>query len=261
MSRLFDANGERISLGNNAPLNNLEGKTFTAWVYVLTQVAEGHFMSSTSSTTNTDQHYLIGQTGSDGKIEVYADTSPIQNRRSSAGDLPINSWRFIACTLPAPGVLPRIFIGQPGGSVIEATYTLNDAGGGARPTNAGVWIGERNDGTAFVPAQARLAEVKLWPILITNLNELTSIMYGKHLRQLDGWWSLGIGSTEPDWSGNINNGTLAGGSTIADHPPIQSHFHQILWMPSAAAAITITTDMWHPRIEKQYPFKKEVVAY
>ncbi|MHA2029082.1 MAG: LamG-like jellyroll fold domain-containing protein [Candidatus Kariarchaeaceae archaeon] len=67
-----------------------------------------------------------------------------------------------------------------------------------------------------------------------SVNEGDAFLYtGRIGRSLTNWIEMGIGSPEPDWSGNGNNGTVSGAS-IADHAPASSPFgvDSVLIIPS-----------------------------
>jgi len=88
------------------------------------------------------------------------------------------------------------------------------------PTNAGDFIiGSINSGGS----DGSIAEVKLWSTAL-NAGQAKDDYYGRGPHADLGYWPLGYGSPEPDYSGAGNNGTLVSSPSIVDHPPIGTQF-------------------------------------
>ena len=98
---------------------------------------------------------------------------------------------------------------------------------GAAITDGGhnLSIGQQGDGTTqcneFV---GRLAEVAIWKGATLSAAEITALASGTspsavRSGSLTGYWPLyGVASPEPDYSGNVGNGTVTG-SSAANHCP------------------------------------------
>lgn len=78
---------------------------------------------------------------------------------------------------------------------------------------------------AVVFGGGSLAEQKVWTTALT-VNEVYMAYQGQTPQEssLVEYQPLGYGSPEPDYSGNLNNGTLVNAPAIADHPPISKQF-------------------------------------
>lgn len=57
-----------------------------------------------------------------------------------------------------------------------------------------------------------------------SIGEAFAMAYGQWVRHPNMYWELGIGSPEPDWSGEGNAGTVNGGMVLGDNPPIGPWF-------------------------------------
>lgn len=73
------------------------------------------------------------------------------------------------------------------------------------------------NGTATLPSGGLLARLMTFDFALT-LGEAKSLAYGRLVRKPHLYWECGIGSPEPDWSGNGLNGTVTGASVGAHCP-------------------------------------------
>lgn len=130
--------------------------------------------------------------------------------------------------------------------------TLSSFPTGNLPNNTdAVYIGNQPTSTSSAP-DGRIAEVALWSRVLSG-NEIAALARrvspARFSSGLEGYWPLlGQGSTEPDYSGKVRNGSVTGATQIA-HVPVQPPFGGIVAIggggaagggPSAALTGTIT---------------------
>ena len=122
---------------------------------------------------------------------------------------------------------------------INGTFTTGSHAG-THPTSSDDNSAVYNFGTAGTGPETDgdMAEQKVWSSTLTA-NEILSDYYGTTPSRstLVGYWPLGYGSTEPDYSGNNHDGTLGGSPNLSDHPPIPLQFGR-----DSAAHKTTTAD-------------------
>lgn len=115
-------------------------------------------------------------------------------------------------------------------------------------------IGRLEDLSPGQPFDGRIAEVVVWNVALTDAEVAIIARPGfpQHRYRpgnIIGYWPLGMGSPEPDWSGQGNNLTVTG-ATIADHVPIAPPFgFDLGWQGAFAAAapggLSIPVGMHH----------------
>ena len=137
-----------------------------------------------------------------------------------AANWPAGTWHHFLGTATQNGTSTDLRI-YKNGSLLAGPSTLAD---NVAPNNVALEIGRSSVGAGEFTGST-IAEVALWNRAISAA-EAAAIYYRGPLAVPSGlvfWQRLGMGSPEPDWSGNVNNGTLTG-TTVADHPPVGPAF-------------------------------------
>lgn len=171
-----------------------EGTSPDAWRCAITDSGSRNYTLDSSDTTNSP--------GGDGK-----DRLIIIQRVSGSSEL-------------------QMWFCEAGASAVKVSNVADTSWNGV---NGGAWnIGRRVDGNADRYYGGEGSEVFLCDFSLTS-EEITALGNGVRIKDLGRVLELnmpldGIESTEPDLSGNGNNGTV-NGATKANHPPIK------LWTP------------------------------
>lgn len=81
-------------------------------------------------------------------------------------------------------------------------------------------------------AYGDMAELRIWNASLTA-NEIKTDATGliPRMESLIGYWRLGVGSPEPDWSGKGYNGALNNAPAIADHAPARNPYAYNIGLP------------------------------
>lgn len=220
MSRNFDGVDDLIDCGSGAHLDDLANWTWCAWIYPETQ-GEGTIGRIMNK---APKNFRIG--GSTNLNATSSRAGTTMNLISAANSLTLNAWQFVAWTYD--GTNGRLLRGVPGGVVSEMAYDAGSAqGSGAFDTDAAGVLVLGNDITGAATFDGPIANARVFNAAL-SANELTALMYGRPVRgaSLRGWWPLIGASPEPDWSGNVANGTVTG-ALVDRNPPIPAPFSGI----------------------------------
>lgn len=211
MARDFDGVDDTITCGNATPINNLASFTYSAWIRPDT-IGEGGVGRI------IDKFEKMIYLAATNAVGSFLNRATVDSEIQSANNtITMGVWQFVAATFN--GTTLRLFHG-PAGSV-PSDLGLTDGGSGAAVSdNTRVLTIGNNSGGTGATFDGRIAYVRVHNAALTA-NELTGVMYNRPVRQdaLVGFWPLIGSSPEPDWSGNVANGTVTG-ALVADGPPV-----------------------------------------
>jgi hypothetical protein len=220
----FDSAGSsrRVNFGQAASIDDLHhgGSGFTAWAwcYFTTPTNNSHII--TKDGAGPVGWALFAQANGAIDVRVWRPTPTAFT--SSAGVLGA-AWTFVAFTFDdAASPKVKIYAGSRSATVAETTYSLTTAGAGALTSDAAVdlYVGNLARATTF-PFRGKIDRGGVVNRALT-LAELTRIQFasigqanvsGSKLIYL-----LNGTGTQPDYSGNLNNGTVTGATAIAGVP-------------------------------------------
>lgn len=220
MSLIFGgATSDVVSVAAATSINSLATKTVLLWVYVTTITTNKFFWGK-----NTGNFFSLS--GTTGNIRVGADRATTDSSYiTNTTPIAVNTWTCIAFTYDNVATPPiHIYTGTvlP---LIEATYGTATDGSGAvvsDASNAMLW-GNRSVIDAAI--QGRIAVGMFWNRVLT-LGELRAQQFNPHMTagcvdfKIFGFNDV---STQPDYSGNLNVGTVTG-ATVGPHAPLPPAF-------------------------------------
>ncbi len=236
-SLLFDATGERIDCGTGSSLDDLNPVTIAAWIRPATfGNGAGNdsriFFKNNGGTAQMALTLLVSGTFSIGIGRASAGAN-VEASTTEFACYALNHWMFMAGQLDlSTDANCKMFVGDAANLVKEPSgYVAQTKGSGAAGTTAGASarIGS-NAGGAFL--NGKIGFVGIWNRLLP-LGEIISQQFRPHvtsgckLFQLPGMNGTG---TQPDLSGNGNNGTVTG-ATVDSGPPIGQLFGQSEGLP------------------------------
>lgn len=183
-----------------------------------------------------DARQFILRTTTGGAVDVWTGGS---NRITTTATLSLNTWYLLVVTNAGGGGANDL---KAYALALDGTFTVDGESGthgGDSTLTAEIEIGVRDNtgdpmdgdlGHAFY-IQKTLSKSEIRGIFA---NPGTGIMTHKD-SGVPFWLPLGLGSPEPDYSGNANNGTL-NGATVSDMPPTGHWFrYPAIWESQAAA--------------------------
>lgn len=246
MALLFDGTTTKVDCGSNAVLDNLNVGTFLAWVYP-TNVSTSARVIVIKGLGASGRRALEIRDLADGDLRVQvARATTTLEARSQSGVVTANEWQFLGTGFDANGVDAdqELYRGTLGSSVAEiSSYAAQSVGSGATGDNSAKnqFVGNREtDNQGFV---GRIAWVGMWNRKLT-LEEIRAQQFRPHVTSGNVFF-MHVGfngtGTQPDWSGNLNNGTVTA-ATVVDHVPLPLPFAYLGgWLgPRSAALVTRT---------------------
>lgn len=164
----------------------------------------------------------------------HTGTTPLQNA-TDTGFISVGDWQFLAfvCDQGAGDSAQKTFTGDPRTEAVENTSPINQQDGSGLNSEAsfnldlgdsprGFWDSAPMDVAclAMYSEGLNLGQIRTWQFAPQNLTPNSEIFCHLGLR--------GTG-TQPDWSGNRNNGAVTG-ATQSAHVPLPIFPHRI-WTP------------------------------
>lgn len=235
---LNNAASDRVAVTSAASIEELDPFTVWGWFYVLGKTSSDRLWSK-AQTANAKE---ILMSGTSGDLQVVvgratAFTSFVTNDTPLATN---NKWYFIAVTFNsgnAAGEAVQLYVGDLTASCAERTYGASTNGTGAVRSDTGnpLYLGNSAALTRSFPGH-------IGPIGIVNreltLAECISLQWNPRVVVgTVGFWQLGWNGTssQPDWSGNGNAGTVTGATQVA-HVPLGPPFgFDLAWMGAFTA--------------------------
>ncbi len=223
MALLFGAaSTDLVEFGSLASLDNLLTFTYITWLYPTTLTVGNRIYSKDAG--GDDRAFIELHWGNSDAILASVGWSVGSDESdSSAGVLTTNAWQCVAVTYDHAGAGNRIRIykGTLSSLLSEVSYQFNaNTGSGTHDdSTANLIIGNKTAPRKVF--QGRIANACVWNRVLT-LGEMIQQQFSPHPTSGCVLFSqLGYNGTgtQPDWSGNINNGTVTG-ATVADHVPL-----------------------------------------
>lgn len=155
---------------------------------------------------------------------------------------PLNAWKFTAVTFADGDGGPRVFHGSLTAAAVEASYSSRSEGSGGvlDGSGAAMYVGNR---AAFDEAfVGRIAVVQVFDRQL-SLAEIISHQWRPRKESgcvLLAHYGFNGTSTQPDWSGRGNSGTVTGGA-VAAHVPLGSVFADSIYVVGATGVTTHAT--------------------
>lgn len=231
------ATSDRVDCGSAAGVDDLSALTVMLWVYPTALTSDRALISKYRGATEQGWQVSL-QGGGVGNIELYRERATTdQQYRTSGEPVVTNAWQFVAVASDSTDA--KIFHGNLTTLATEASYGTATGGSGAFNSDASrqLLIANRDAPTPNAAFPGRIAIVSLLNVKLT-LAEIQMWQFTPRvLPNMIGMWVLGYNgtSTQPDYSGNANNGTVTG-ATVSDHVPIVFRRHGQLYVPYAVAA-------------------------
>lgn len=253
MSRLFVGNAistEYIDTGQDSLYDSLAALTVAIWGYrTANNTNYNRLLSKGVAGTNGARTFGLVQGGTNGvdqNICYFAiDNGSIHDVGYTGGVVPsANAWFHQAGTWDGTNARNYVNGAETPGSPVSVTGSLTN-------NNLNLYIGSDPDDVIQLQADSfpgRLADAAFWNAALFA-GEVAALARGvSPLRirptALLGYWPLfGVGSPEPDYSGNGNNGSITGSVTQADHAPVQAPFgadEWQIWVPSVVTGRLIS---------------------
>ena len=209
------ATSDRVAITGDASFQDKTTFTTAMWVY---------------PTTFTDSRVLWALGTSDRKRIALSTPLSFGCRIAKAttnavsvasnNTLTLNAWNFIACTW-TDGAAPKIYIGTRTSLVEESSYASQSAGSGANSSESGGNMQWGNSLANNLALQGRIGWGGYWDRELT-LGELKQQQFSPHKTSGNQvFMHLGFSglTTQTDWSGARNNGTITG-ATLSRHVPL-----------------------------------------
>jgi hypothetical protein len=252
MALTFGAvNSDAVNIGTGASISNLNPLSYIEWVYptsVATSAGLLFMQKGRAASGGTRRAFSFAAAGNFLRLTVDRATTDTDYIASSLA-LTDNTWHCIAATFnsaASAGEVVNLYCGTLTAEMAETTYSTATDGSGAVGDDSGLAMKLGNDGAAASTSafKGRIAIAAIFNRVLT-LGELQSWQF--HPRVMSGcvgFWQLGYNgtSTQPDWSGNGNNGTVTG-ATLSDHVPLRGFRRRRsgLYVPYVAAAGGVVT--------------------
>ncbi len=216
---------DRVDHGSGVTLDDLNPFTFIEWVYPQAAVNARVI----GFTKDSGSQKTLAYSGTGGHVNAFVPRATTDsNYITNSGGLTINAWNLLAWvfnTGAGAGEVTNIYIGSLTTPAAEAGYGTAIDGEGAVTSDAAVSfiLGNRaaasRSGDAifavatYCNAALTLAQIQSWQFRPRKL--ASSVLFCHY-----GFNGTG---TQPDLSGNGNNGTVTG-AVVADHVPLGPPF-------------------------------------
>jgi hypothetical protein len=232
---------DQISHGSGASFDDLSAFTWFCWFKQNTVTTFRTIASKeTSSVLGWRLHSPSAGGGGFLRLQVQTSAGQIAYRTNNQA-IVANTWHCVAATFDLAGASNEkinIYVGTLTTSLAESTYAaIADFGGTISSAAAGnLLVGQD---TSFTSAwQADFAVGMHWNRALTH-GELLDQQFYPHVTSgcvLFTHYGYNGTSTQPDWSGTGNAGTVSGG-TLADHVPLRGFRRRRsgLYVPYAAS--------------------------
>jgi hypothetical protein len=225
MALVFGAGtGDRVTCGSAAVLDDNTTHTNLLWVYPTTLTDDRFFISKHRGSTATGWFFALEGTGGNIRTVWERATTDLDFISSNTPLVTLNKWYFVASTINQGANAGKMYVGDLTTAPVEVTYGTSNAGSGAYGTDAArvFTIGNNDAPSPALAFQGRIAMASHYNRVMT-LAEIRSQWWRFSKESgCEGLWQLGYNGTssQPDYSGNFNAGTVTG-ATVAPHAPVQ----------------------------------------
>jgi hypothetical protein len=236
------ASSPRVDCGSGASIDNINVGTWMAWVYPTSSVncrlmqkglgPAGHIFYTTTT--------VFEMTIARGTQSLLANAS-----LANCAAYGTNKHVCMAAVFDTGGAAgdQKIYMGDLATPLAEpSAYTTQRIGSGAVGDDSGVNLIIGNISSATLSYPGDVSWIAAWNRRLSH-EELIAQQWHPHVTSgCVGFWVLGYNGTgtQPDWSGNGNNGSVTG-ATVAAHVPLRSLYGGFAgWRGVNRAATTYT---------------------
>lgn len=241
---LGGATSDRIDHGSSSTIDNvLTAFTTLMWVYPTT-ISDNRGFWSILLNSGTSDHRLTFS-GTSGFLRTrISEGASATNYITNNNALSINGWYCVALSYEASGTgRAKIFVGTLTSKLTQCTYSTATDGTGASMdahSSNSLIVGNRFVTGAYVQAfQGSISKLLFWSRRLSDDEIYSQQFVHRPTENCILYSEYGYNGTgsQPDWSGNLNNGTVTGGSRSA-HVPINTNtfLQEYSYIPSAAPA-------------------------
>ena len=222
MSLVFGAvSSDRVDHGSALQLT--ESFTVIQWQYCTSDTGAQNMWWQTAGATRHNLERKFQDTNDYSVLLRYNSVSASFD--TTGVERPLNAWKFIAVTNLAADGGPRLYHGSLTANAVEASYSSRVGGSGTFETPSGNFlVGNSSALTeAFV---GRIGVTLVWPATTLTLVQIIDQQWHPHVTagcKLFVHYGFNGTSTQLDWSGTGNAGTVTG-ATVANHIPLIAPF-------------------------------------
>ena len=216
MARAFDGIDDVVDAGDLAEFDNISALTVAYWFYYVTATTYDWHVSKVLA-SGADGWGILTSDPSNDLYILARNGDNTQSAVTTSGVLTTGTWHRIVYVFDGSlvGNSERLKLFVNG---TQGTLTFN---GGAVPatigaTTASVLVGGPPPGNNF--PECRMAYVFVWIAALSIAEAEMALRTGRARRSELFYAMLSSASPEPDFSGNVRNGTVTG-TTIVDNPP------------------------------------------
>lgn len=215
----FDDVADRVDCGSGSSLDDLT--TFT-WIFWFNPKTLNNFdFIARKAVTGNDQKQMFVIADGSFRFQVKRATAHAE-ARAAAGTLASDTFQMVAATYDSTNG-PKLYKGSLTETIAEVSYTASYpvVGSGTEVTEA---TGNFVIGTNFDADLPGAGDISTVMVINRELGvgELRQLQFNPHkISGTVGFWQLGYAggvSTQPDWSGTGNAGTITGASQVGHFP-------------------------------------------
>ncbi len=223
-----EATANSVKITANSTINNFGTGTVAFWIYFTTITPAAQRNILTKSTGGNRFVFLITNASSGTLSLEYGGGTQLNTARAVLANLPnygANKWLFIVLTKDFGNSLPHLYVGDRNNPPQEAlAYAAQQTGSGTHDDSASdLYVGANFDGSSAFPG--KIAFFGMWNKVMT-LGEIRGQWF-RSLATLGNVVFMQMGfsglTTQVDWSGKRNSGTITGAS-LWPHVPLGNLF-------------------------------------
>lgn len=242
MALLFDATGEKVTVTAGANIDNLDSMTVMVWYYANTlSTSSSYPVLDKGLNPNGWQLFRpAGGTGPDDWWFIHWRNTTDTSFRSGANIIQANRWEWI-CVMDSDGVTPEMLHGTLSSRATEPTYDASTTGSGAAAGDSSLdlKVGSNDDDTQVFDGKVAIVQV-----FSRRMSQAEALTHQFNPRVSNGcvlFLNLHGTGTQPDLSGNQNNGTVTN-ATVTPHVPLASPFSYVGgWEGAFTAPAAVST--------------------
>jgi hypothetical protein len=232
MALTFSTSDTDVDHGSDASIDNMETLSILAWIYPTTSdttyryVTMKHLFGSEGgfSLAVTDQ--WDSATPESFGMYVADASGNSDNAWGATNSIVLNAWNFIGATWAGVGNAPVLYNGSLT-SIVTATTINNSSAnmtGAVADASYNLLVGQHSNASSDFLGD--IAIVYICEEVLT-LGQIRKFQFRPQIvgtaPRLLTFYGFGGTGTQPDYSGNGNNGTVTG-ATVADHVPLGPPF-------------------------------------
>lgn len=236
-----DASTNRVDMAAAASINNITTGTTLMWMNLgsTAPATQRNFWGKSSGNNR-----YVGTINSTSIQGAYGGGTSLCNANALTSNMPnfgANKWVCLAHTFDFGGANPHLYSGDLSNAMQEATSYVTQVPGSGTHDDSGsgwTWFGAAGGGNC---PGGKFALAMVWSGRQLSLGELIDQQFHPHKTSgLVVYLQFGYNgtSTQPDWSGNGNSGTVTGATLTPDHVPLMPPFgFDIGWQGAFTASV------------------------